>query len=365
MTQKTLGYTELEWTCPKCKTRNPGTARACTGCGAAQPEDVQFEQAGRHAERMVTDQAKIEAAKKGADIHCPYCKARNPAGTEVCIQCGGDLKEGVRRESGKVVGAYQAPSGPVKEIACPSCGAPNPETGKVCIKCGARLDAPAPPAAPAAITAGRKPNRTMIILAATAAVILVVACLAFLIAKMTQRQDLTASVEGVHWMRLVPILALVDVQRQAFIDEIPADVTVGQCELRYHHTQDTPAENSKEVCGTPYTKDTGSGLGEVVQDCQYEVYVDYCAYTAQELQAVDQAALQGEDLSPLWPQVSLGQGQQEGQRQQEFIVYFLTDQGKTIEYHPADEAAFRQFTPGSDWVLVLNGFGDVVSVEAK
>jgi hypothetical protein len=363
MTQKTLGYTELEWTCPKCSTRNPGTTRLCTGCGAAQPEDVQFEQAGR--QEMVTDEAKIEAAKKGADIHCPYCKARNPAGTEVCIQCGGDLKEGVRRESGKVVGAYQAPSGPVKEIACPSCGAPNPETGKVCVKCGARLDAPATPSAAAPTAeAGRKPNRTLIILAATGVVILVVACLAFLIGKMTQRQDLTASVESVHWMRLIPILAMVDVQRQDFIDEIPADVEVGQCEQRYHHTQDSPAENSKEVCGTPYTKDTGSGLAEVVQDCQYEVYKDYCEYTAQELQAVSQAVLQGEDMSPSWPQVSLGQDQQEGQRQQEYTVVFLTDKGEKI-YHPVDEAAFQQFTPGSEWVLVLNGFGDVVSVEER
>lgn len=362
MTQKTLGYTELEWTCPKCQTRNPGTTRACTGCGAAQPEDVQFEQAGR--QELITDQAKIEAAKKGADIHCPYCQARNPAGTEVCIQCGGDLKEGVRRESGKVVGAYQAASGPVKEIACPSCGAPNPETGKVCTQCGARLDKPVAATAPAAATPRGKPNRTMIILAATGAVILVVACLAFLIAKMTQRQDLTASVESVRWMRLIPILALVDVQRQAFIDDIPAEAEVGQCELRYHHTQDTPAGNSQEVCGTPYTKDTGSGLGEVVQDCQYEVYVDYCEYTAEELKAVDQAVLQGVDLSPVWPQVSLQQGQQEGQRQQEFTVVFQTEKGE-ITYRPADEAEYRQFTPGSEWVLVLNGFGDVVAVEGK
>jgi hypothetical protein len=204
----------------------------------------------------------------------------------------------------------------------------------------------------------------MIILAATGAVILVFACIIFLIVKMTQRQDMTASVESVHWMRAIPILALVEVQRQAFIDEIPADAEVGQCDMRFHHTQDTPAENSQEVCGTPYTKDTGSGLGEVVQDCQYEVYVDYCEYTADEMQAVDQAVQQGENLSPVWPQVSLQQGEQEGQRQQEFTVVFLTDKGE-ITYHPADEAAFRQFTPGSEWVLVLNGFGDVVSVEGK
>ncbi len=363
MTQKTLGYTELEWTCPKCQTRNPGTLRACTGCGAPQPEDVQFEQAPR--QELVTDQAKIDQAKKGADIHCPYCQARNPAGTEVCVRCGGDLKEGEKRESGKVVGAYQAPVGPVKEIACPSCGALNPEAGKVCVKCGSRLDKPSEaPAAPAAAAPGRKPNRMLIILAATGAVILVVACLAFLIANLTRRDDLSGSVESVHWMRIVPILALTDVQRSAFVDEIPSGADVGQCEQRYHHTQDTPADNSQEVCGTPYTKDTGSGLGEVVQDCQYEVYVDYCEYTAQELRAVEQAVLQGDDANPNWPQVSLGQGQQEGQRQQEYTVVFQTEKGEIV-YKPADEAAFRQFTPGSEWMLVLNGFGDIVSVEGK
>ena len=61
---------------------------------------------------------------------------------------------------------------------------------------------------------------------------MVVACLAFLVAKMTQRQDLTASVESVHWMRTIPILAMVEVQRQAFSDEIPADADVGQCETK-------------------------------------------------------------------------------------------------------------------------------------
>lgn len=362
MTQKSLGYVELEWTCPKCQTRNPGTVRACTGCGAPQPEDVQFEQAGR--QELVTDQAKIDQAKKGADIHCPYCQARNPAGTEVCVRCGGDLTEGEKRVSGKVVGAYQAPVGPLKEITCPSCGALNPETGKVCAKCGARLEAPAATPAPAAAVPGRKPNRTLIILAASGAVILVVACLIFLIANLTRRDDLTANVESVQWMRIVPILALTDVQRSAFVDEIPSGSDVGQCEQRYHHTQDTPAGNSQEVCGTPYTKDTGSGLGEVVQDCQYEVYVDYCEYIAQELRAVDQVQLQGEDLSPVWPQVSLGLGQQEGQRQQEYTVVFQTEKGEIV-YKPADEAAFRQFTPGSEWVLVLNGFGDIVSVEER
>ncbi len=45
MPQETLGYVKLEWTCPKCRTRNPGTEKTCVSCGAPQPQEVQFEQA--------------------------------------------------------------------------------------------------------------------------------------------------------------------------------------------------------------------------------------------------------------------------------------------------------------------------------
>ena len=45
MTKKELGYVEMQWTCPNCGTINPGISRTCQQCGAAQPEDVQFEQA--------------------------------------------------------------------------------------------------------------------------------------------------------------------------------------------------------------------------------------------------------------------------------------------------------------------------------
>jgi hypothetical protein len=45
-------------------------------------------------------------------------------------------------------------------------------------------------------------------------------------------------------------------------------------------------------------------------------------------------------------------------------VVFQTEKGEIV-YKPADDAEFKLFTPGSEWVLVLNGFGDVVSVEGK
>ena len=60
MAQKELGYVELEWTCPACNTRNAGSARKCTQCGASQPEAVKFEQAPD--EKLITDEAKLKEA---------------------------------------------------------------------------------------------------------------------------------------------------------------------------------------------------------------------------------------------------------------------------------------------------------------
>ncbi len=362
MTQKSLGFVELEWTCPKCNTRNPGGQRTCTSCGAPQPKEVQFEQAAR--QELITDQAKIEEARKGADIHCPYCGTRNPADAAVCVQCGGDLKGGEKRVSGRVIGAYQAASSPEQQVTCPNCGALNPETSKSCLKCGAGLPSAIPEARPPAPLPTRQVNRTMLYVGAAVLGLVVIACLAALIANLSRRDSLAGVVMDVRWTRSIPILALVEVQKAAFIEEIPEQAKIGPCESKYHHTQDTPVQDAVEVCGTPYTKDTGSGYAEVVQDCQYEVYQDYCEYTAEEWRVVDQAVLQGDDVNPVWPQVRLAQGQQQGEPQETYLVIFQTERGE-IRYTPPDEASFRQFMPGSEWMLTLNGFGDLVSIDRK
>ena len=116
MARKKIGHIELQWTCPNCNGINPGSEKTCGSCGAPQPEDVVFEQAER--QEIITDEEKIAQAEAGADIHCPYCGTRNPAGTEVCSNCGGDLVEGMVRESGRVVGAYK--TGPAAQINPPS-----------------------------------------------------------------------------------------------------------------------------------------------------------------------------------------------------------------------------------------------------
>lgn len=361
MTKKTLGYVELEWTCPKCGTRNPGPQKTCASCGAPQPQDVQFEQAPQ--QELVTDQAKLEAAKKGADIHCPYCQARNPADAAVCSQCGGDLKGGERRISGTVVGAFK-PGEPVQQVPCPSCQTPNPANAVKCSSCGASLVAPAPaPVLAPAPAAGAKPNRRLLVIGSLAGVLLVAACL-FLAFSMLRSKNVVGQVQSANWERRIAVEELRDVAHSAWQDEIPAEASLGACEPRYRFTQSEAAPHATEVCGTPYTKDTGSGYAEVMQDCEYQVYDDYCQYTVQEWAVVDQFRSSGSDSRPAWPQYSLTGSQRLGERTEAYQVVFTTDGGlRTLNTSDAD--LFARLQPGSSWTLVINGLGQVVGVEPR
>jgi len=362
MAKKTLGYVEMEWTCPRCGTRNPGPEQSCVNCGAPQPDDVQFEQAQR--EELLTDQSVEEKAAAGADIHCPYCGTRNPAGAQVCVQCGGDLVEGLKRERGRVVGAYR--SGPVGKVNCPRCGAENPDTARECEQCGASLHAEveqaavvaAPPEKPAARK--RSPLFTGIVIAVAA-----IACIAILIGILLsmRTEAVIGRVQEVEWQRVVVVEGLRPVEYQDWMDEIPLEAEIGECEQEIRSIQNDPVANSVEVCGTPYTVDTGTGYGEVVQDCEYQVYDDYCTYTLIEWQPVDEVVLNGKDYQPEWPEPVLGQDERLSQDRDESytIVY---DSGEQIYvFTTNDFDLFMASQVGSEWSLNVNSFGTVVSVE--
>jgi len=115
------------------------------------------------------------------------------------------------------------------------------------------------------------------------------------------------------------------------------------------------------VCGTPYTVDQGSGVGEVVQDCEYEVYDSYCDYQVLQWTVVTQSAAQDDDLQPYWPDLNLGPGQREGDREERYTVIFASG-GKRYTYETSDPDVFSQFIPGSDWTLEVNTFGGVTRV---
>jgi hypothetical protein len=175
-------------------------------------------------------------------------------------------------------------------------------------------------------------------------------------------EELVGRVEGVQWERSIPIEALILVDRQDWFDAMPSDAEVGDCQLEFRYTSDQPEPNSEEVCGTPYTVDTGSGFGEVVQDCVYEVYDDFCTYSVMDWQVFDTLTLTGTDMNPAWPDTNLASDQREGDGVESFEVIFSSNEGD-YTYTTTDPSEFNQFTPGSKWTLNVNALGGLVSVD--
>lgn len=361
MARKKIGDIELVWTCPNCQGINPGSVQVCESCSKPQPADVKFE-LPKHQELIKDETAKAKAAA-GADIHCPYCGTRNPAGTKTCSHCGGDLTEGKARETGQVLGAFETK--PETKVPCPHCGTLNPDTARVCSQCGGRMqmEEPAVPVPPSAPTGTRlKPNYGLYVVAALV-VLLLCGAIGYLIALSGRREVVSAVVQNVRWERSIPILGLIPVQYSNWQDEIPTGAPIGSCREEIRRTSSEPEPDSVEVCGTPYSVDTGGGYAEVVQDCEYQVYDQYCSYTVEEWRQVDVATLSGNDLSPIWPEPQLNNGQRLGDQANETFTAIFADGSQTYTYQTNNLELFQQLQPGSEWQLELNGFGDIVTIE--
>lgn len=357
MARKTVGFVKLEWTCPNCGSKNPGPQKTCLTCGGPQPAETAFT-AGA-GQSLIQGEEAEKIAAQSADIHCPFCGTRNPAGAAVCSQCGGDLKGGAARPSGQVLGAYSQE--PAPEVTCPNCGQPNPAAATHCRNCGASLAKP-PQTAPAAAPAvPRKLSPWMIFAGIAVLIAALIACLA-LSGLFAKPEQVVGTVKDVSWRTSVLIEAYQPVERSGWRDEIPAGGEPGDCEYRYAYTSDQPQPFATEVCGTPYTVDQGTGFGEVVQDCTYDVYAEYCSYTVAEWVVVDQAVLQGSDLSPRLAEPMLAAGQRLGQTSQEYIITFATDQ-TVFNYTTTDIDLFRQAAIGSQWNLTISGAGRLVAAE--
>ncbi len=345
--RRTLGYIENEWTCPNCNSRNRGSVRTCENCGAPQPENVKFELPSE--QKFVKDEAAINAAKAGADIHCGFCGTRNPATATTCSQCGADLKEGKARQAGQVM---QAPPPQPKTIKCQNCGTENPGGNSTCSNCGAALprSQAAQPVAPEAGTikpaAQKKPNWLLIggILGAFVLCCVVVGFLFLFPSKTVQ-----ATVTDVHWQTSVPVQEIQEVRYTDERGSPPSEAYDVSCH-----------DESREVCEEK-TIDRGNGFSEVVEECHTETE-QYCSYTVDEWQTIQTYTLEGDDLQPVYQSPNLSSDQRIGDETAEFTVIFSTENG-TETYSPGTLPEFQQFSIGSAWNLKLNPLGGVVSVE--
>jgi hypothetical protein len=346
--RRTIGYVQLEWTCPNCGTRNKGGVKTCENCGAPQPENVHFEAPSEKA--FVTDEEQIKAAQAGANIHCGFCGTRNPATAETCSQCGGDLKQGKAREAGRIL---QTPPAQPKTVTCTRCGTENAGGNSVCSNCGAPLPkvAAAQPAPPAPLTsappAAKKKTNWLLIGGILA--FLAICCIG-IVALLLPSSSVKATVVDVHWQTYVPVQEVRPVQ--------------------YTNERGSPRSGAYDVsCRTEVetvceerTVDDGTGYGRVEEVCQ-DNSTQYCSYTVDEWKTIQTYTLEGNDLRPVYEEPSLSSNNQRvGDKSAELKVTFSTDEGN-ITYSPGSISDFQQFTPGSTWSLKLNAFGGVVSVE--
>lgn len=360
MAKKSLGYVELEWTCPSCNTRNPGSARKCLQCGTAQGEDIKFEQAPE--EQILTDETKIAAAQAGPDIYCAYCGTRNPATAERCKQCGAPLGEGKARAAGEVLGGLRAEK--AAPVQCPSCGSDNPATAVKCANCGAPLAKAAPPP-PAAKPAGCSPVLLILLGLALLAVL-------FLVISRGGRDGgdvppavmLSGQVSDYSWRRVIATEALVPITREGWRDALPSGAELLQCSQRVYKTVDDPVPGAREVCGTPYVVDKGSGFGEVMQECRYEILADYCQYRTLAWSTGPPLVLEGHDLNPRWPDTTqLTQDQRAGRRSEEYTIVFQAND-RTYTYRTSNAEEYRTLVEGAAWNLDINRNGQITRISA-
>lgn len=352
--KESKGFIQLEWVCPNCSVRNPGSIKTCKSCGAPQPENVKFQRAAE--EKVVTDEKLVQAAKAGADIHCGFCGTRNPATATNCSQCGADLKEGKARQAGEVLQA--APAAP-KIVHCTNCNAENPGTANICQQCGAplaRVAAPAPAASAApekasaagALNAQPKKKTNWFLFGGIAAFLLV-CCVAVFMMFVLPSKSVEGTVTDVYWQTSVPVQEVQAVNHSNESGSAPSDAYNVSC-----------YDDSQEVCEEK-TVDQGNGFAEVVQECHTETQ-QYCSYTVDEWTTIQTYDLSGNDLYPVYESPSYTSDQRLGTSTETLTVTFSTSDGQEI-YTPSTESEFQQFQIGSVWTLKLNALGGILSVE--
>ena len=278
--RKVVGYTELEWVCPNCSSRNKGSVKLCTSCGGAQPPDVQFVQPAQA--ELITDKEKIaEIKQKKPDVHCPFCGTRNSADAKTCSRCMGDLSSAEKRVSGQSFGAHQ--DKPAPDVTCPSCGTANPANAQKCSQCGTPLPLATPK--PVAKRATKSGGGNTALFIALGVILLLGICVYFAFIK---TDKVIGTVSNVSWTRTVTIMGYAPSKQNDWNDQIPQDGDIISCNSRVRYSQPNPEPGyqSKEVCTEKEVIDQGTGFGEIVQDCYYEIYDDWCSYSIMTWQPV-------------------------------------------------------------------------------
>jgi hypothetical protein len=347
-----MAIREGAWDCPSCgRKKIRGSAKYCPGCGAPRGDGVRFYLPDDSPE--VTAAEELARAQAGPDWICAYCEADNPADAAFCTGCGAAKAEGQARQVQEIKAGAAAPPPPPIPVAAPVAKKGWGRWGKGCgIGC-----------------------LGLIVL--------------FLFLVFYQRDvDLTPT--GHHWVRTVQVEALREVTREAWEGEVPAGARVISSQRALFRTDKvqigsetrTRTVTERVQTGTERVKtgvrDLGNGYFEDIYEDQpvYEdrertetydepvykevpVYKMKYRFNVDEWQPVREAKAEGDDQSPVWPEVQLGANERIGPRKEDYKVLFRDPDGKTVEHPVGSEAEWLGFKEGEAYKAETNISGKI------
>jgi hypothetical protein len=71
----------------------------------------------------------------------------------------------------------------------------------------------------------------------------------------------------------------------------------------------------------------------------------------------------GYGTNAIWPSTTLSTSQRLGNSTERYTISFSTASDE-FQYTTSDYSLFQQAVPGSNWVIEVNGFGDVTAVSS-
>lgn len=384
-----MGIQEGRWDCTYCGTRGIlGRLMACPNCGQRRPEDIKFYLPEDAPD--ISDEEQLKRAKAGPDWICEYCGASNSAIEQVCTQCGAERSEAVSQEV-KEYSLEERPhfgdEGPAPDAA----DDPYADTPYAVEQSytASFLDDDEPSSSPPAPNepeeegSKKKWFKPFAIVAA-----IIVACIMPALFFFLMPQTVEAQVSGVEWERSIDVEVYKTVVEEDWSVPSGGRRLDSWREVHHHeevidHYETKTREVSEKVkvgterykCGT---RDLGNGYFEdkyCTRD-KYEtryrtetyeepVYRKEPVYQTKYRYEIDKwvhdrtREEEGTDYNPQWPRVSIGKNEREGEREEEYTVYFVgKKKGKTYEVDlPFEE--WKTYKEGQTHKLKINRLGKV------
>ncbi len=360
-----MAIREGAWDCDVCgRVGNRGPEKHCAGCGHPRGEEVKLYLPEDAPE--LSEQAALDRALAGPDWSCEHCDGDNRADYEHCTGCGAPRGESAERE----VIEHRTP-------VAASSARPEPRRE---VQPAADTPPPAPPSKKRRKELREKHRREKRKGCRRPLVIglALLAALVALIAWCGRTSEATATVTGFAWERTIQVEKLLTVTEEA----LPSQVPPGARRLDAEREGATRTVTERVQVGTERVKvgvrDLGNGFFEDVYEDRpiYELRQRQVPvrgppaggkvrYQIDRWQTVREAKASGGDRSPRWPDPALAAGERGGERAERLTVLLAATDGRRLRYRARDEAEWRRFAPGQEFLVEATASGTVRSLSRR